>query len=79
MVLVIMVVLVMFLLHNSFWLWPLDRKLPLLLGFMPFSFSFYIGYALLSTAAIVLIVKLVWPDPPTGVLQPDNDEELMEK
>ena len=78
MVLVILAVVVMFLLHNSFWLWPLDGELPLLFGFMPFSFSFYIGYTLLATAVIALVVKLVWPDPPAGLLDPDRDEELIE-
>lgn len=62
--LVVLIVLIMFILHNSFWLWDLDARVPLLLGFMPFAFSYYIFYAILSVLALKLIIKLAWPDPP---------------
>lgn len=67
--LVCLIVLIMFLLHNSFWLWDLDARLPLLFGFMPFAFSFYVGYAVLALIAMKLIVALAWPDPPADVIK----------
>ena len=66
-IIVILIVLVMFILHNSFWLWDLDRTIALLFGFMPFAFSFYIGYAFLAVLAMGLVIKLAWPDPPQEV------------
>ncbi len=67
----------MFLLHNSFWLWPLDGRVPLVFGFMPFAFSYYVGYSLLAVLAMRLIIALGWPDPPPGVL-PRSDREQNE-
>lgn len=67
--LVVILVLIMFLLHNSFWWWDLDQELPLLFGFMPFAFSYYVLYALLAVAVMGLIIKLAWPEPPKEVLK----------
>ncbi len=67
--LVALIVLVMFVLHNSFWLWDLDNQVPLLFGFMPFAFSFYVGYTLLALAAMKAIISLAWPDPPADLFQ----------
>ncbi len=77
--LVAIIVLVMFILHNSFWLWDLDGRVPLLFGFMPFAFSFYIFYALLSVLAIIVIIKLAWPDPPADLFDFNEDKEQTER
>ncbi len=61
--LVTAIVLVMFLLHNNFWSWQLDASFPLLFGFMPFAFSYYIFYTILATAAMYITILLIWPDP----------------
>ncbi len=76
---VVLVVVIMFLLHNSFWLWGLDDRLPLLFGFMPFAYSFYVGYAVLAVVAMKLIIKLAWPDPPPELLDSAPDEESVEQ
>lgn len=76
---VVLVVMIMFLLHNSFWLWGLDDRVPLLCGFMPFAYSFYVGYAFLAVAAMKLIIKLAWPDPPAELLDSAPDEESVEQ
>ncbi len=73
--LVIMIVLIMFLLHNSFWLWNLDGRVPLLFGFMPFAYSYYIGYTILAVLAMKLVIGLAWPDPPDDLFeQPGPDK-----
>ncbi len=79
MALVVLVVLGMFILHNSFWLWNLDDRLPLLFGFMPFAFSFYVGYTLLALIAMRVIIALAWPEPPADLFQPAGDKESNEK
>ncbi|RQD75268.1 MAG: hypothetical protein D5R97_06415 [Candidatus Syntrophonatronum acetioxidans] len=63
-VLVIVIVLLMFLLHNNFWSWQLDASFPLLFGFMPFAYSYYIFYTVLATVAMYVTIVLIWPDPP---------------
>lgn len=76
---VALIVLVMFILHNSFWLWGLDDRIPLLFGFMPFAFSFYVGYTFLALIAMRIIIRLAWPDPPNEVLEPYRGEGPLEK
>lgn len=73
--LVTLIVLVMFVLHNSFWLWGLDDRIPLLFGFMPFAYSFYVGYAILAVVAMKLIIQLAWPDPPAELVELVSDKE----
>lgn len=77
--LVCLIVLVMFILHNSFWLWGLDDKVPLLFGFMPFAFSYYVGYTFLALIAMRLIISLAWPDPPADLFDAANDEGASKK
>lgn len=57
-------VLGMFILHNSFWLWKYDEIIPLLFGFMPFAFFSYVIYAFLAVAVLFVVVKIAWPEPP---------------
>ncbi len=78
MAIIIFVVIVMFALHNSFWLWQWDASMPVLFGFMPFAFSYYILYTLLATLAMALVVYLVWPDPPEELLTSQDRRELNE-
>ncbi len=78
-ILVILIVLVMFVLHNSFWLWNLDDRVPLLLGFMPFAFSFYVGYTILALIAMKVIIDLAWPDPPADAVEPEQNKESTER
>lgn len=77
--LVALIVLVMFVLHNSFWFWKLDASFPLLFGFMPFAFSYYVFYALLALAAMKLIIGLAWPDPPVELVELISDKERTEQ
>lgn len=73
--LVIVIVLIMFALHNNFWSWQFDAAFPILFGFMPFAFYYYIFYTFFATAAMYLIIMLVWPDPPEDLLSPLKAEE----
>lgn len=68
--LVAFIVLIMFLLHNNFWTWQLDGSFPILFGFMPFAFSYYIFYTVLATFAMYITISLIWPDPPEDLTAP---------
>ncbi len=74
MLMVVLTVLAMFALHNSFWLWKWDAHFPLLFGFMPFAYSYYVAYTLLATAAMAFIVKVAWPDPSEDVFKSQDTE-----
>lgn len=76
---VLLIVALMFVLHNSFWLWELDTRIPLFFGFMPFAFFYYVGYALLAFGAMRLIIALAWPEPSDNVLSSFSGEEKVEK
>jgi len=76
--LVILIVVVMFALHNSFWLWHLDDRVPLLFGFMPFAFSYYVGYAILALLAMKIIITIAWPDPPADLFERGSEKEFRE-
>lgn len=78
-ILVLLIVLVMFILHNSYWLWYLDDKVPLLFGFMPFAFSFYVGYTVLAVISMFFIIKFAWPDPPPDLFESVERREPTEK
>jgi uncharacterized membrane protein len=73
--LVALIVLIMFILHNSFWLWELDSRVPLLFGFMPFAFSYYIAYTVLAVLMMRLIIRLAWPDPSADFFNRTNEKE----
>lgn len=50
------VLLVLFVLHNDFWLW---HRADLVLG-LPIGLLYHIGYCLLVSGAMLLLVRRVW-------------------
>ncbi len=77
--LVAVLVMVMFILHNSFFLWGFDSRFPLLFGFMPFAFSYYVAYAFLALGAMKLVISFAWPDPPAGLFDDEAEGETVSK
>ena len=77
--LVLILALIMLFLHNNFWSWQYDTTSPLLFGFMPFAFYHYVIYAAITTAAIYIVISLVWPDPPEDLLLPEKIPEKLEE
>jgi hypothetical protein len=45
-------------LHNDFWLWT---NKTLVFGFLPIGLAYHMGYALLASFTMYLLVKLAWP------------------
>jgi len=56
--LTVMVVLV-YLLHQDFWLWQ-DRSL--VFGFLPVGLAYHAGYAILAAGMMAVLVKYAWPE-----------------
>jgi hypothetical protein len=57
-------VVVMLALHNDFWWW---KSRALVLGVLPVGLAWHIGYSVLASVAMWLLVRFAWPS--------DLDEE----
>jgi hypothetical protein len=53
-----LLVLGVFLLHQDFWNW---RNGGLVLGFLPVGLAYHAAYAILSAAMMWVLVKFAWP------------------
>lgn len=53
-----LLVLGVFLLHQDFWNW---RKSDLVLGFLPVGLAYHAAYTILSVAMMWVLVKFAWP------------------
>ena len=53
-----LLVLVVAVLHQDFWFWT-DRSL--VLGFVPVGLAYHIGYVLLASATLWVLVRFAWP------------------
>ncbi len=75
--LLVMVVMV-YALHQDFWNWR--RFEPLVLGFLPIGLAYHAAYSLLAAVTMALLVKFAWPAHleetiPTGRERQDAEEE----
>jgi len=64
-------ILALIVLHHDFWQW--DRMEPMLWGWAPVALWYHVGVTLLSVAALYLLARWVWPEPPN--LGRDGPEE----
>jgi hypothetical protein len=56
--LLIIVVVVVYILHQDFWLWH-DKTL--VLGILPIGLAYHAGFAILAACMMALLVKYAWP------------------
>ena len=54
-----LMVLAVFLLHQDFWNW--NKTEPLMFGFLPFGLAYHAVYAVLAAIMMALLVKFAWP------------------
>jgi len=48
-----------YLLHQDFWNW--NKAEPLVLGFLPIGLAYHVGYSILASITLALLVKFAWP------------------
>ena len=48
-----------YLLHQDFWNW--ERTQPLVLGFLPVGLAYHVGYSLMASVAMAVLVRHCWP------------------
>jgi len=53
-----LLVVAVFLLHQDFWNW---RKSDLVLGFLPVGLAYHAAYSILAAIMMALLVKFAWP------------------
>ena len=53
-----LLVLAVFLLHQDFWNW---RKSDLVFGFLPIGLAYHAAYAILSAVMMWVLVRFAWP------------------
>lgn len=54
-----LLVLGVFLLHQDFWNWR--KTEPLVFGCLPVGLAYHAGYAILAAVMMALLVKFAWP------------------
>jgi hypothetical protein len=58
-VLLTLLVVAVYLLHQDFWNWK--RATPLVFGFLPVGLAYHAAYSILAAATMAVLVKFAWP------------------
>jgi hypothetical protein len=54
-----LLVIALFALHQDFWNWRLAG--PFLLGFLPVGLAYHLGYSFAAAGVMALLVRYAWP------------------
>ena len=52
-------ILAVYLLHQDFWNWR--KAAPLILGFLPIGLAYHAAYSLLASLLMAVLVRFAWP------------------
>lgn len=55
-----LLVLVVYLLHQDFWNW--SKAEPMVLGFLPVGLAYHVVYSLVASLTMYLLVRFAWPE-----------------
>ncbi len=58
-ILLTLLVVAVYLLHQDFWNWK--RATPLILGFLPVGLAYHAAYSILASVTMAVLVKFAWP------------------
>ena len=76
-ILLTLLVVAVYLLHQDCWNW---RKIePLAFGFLPIGLAYHVGYSVLASITMVVLVRFAWPknlEDEARDARPANREEL---
>src|SRR5216683_7088786 len=68
--LLILLVVAVYVLHQDFWNWK--KPEPLIFGFLPIGLAYHAGYSVLAAITMAVLVKFAWPSHLENV-QPENE------
>ena len=79
-ILLTVLVLVVYALHQDSWNWT--RAEPLALGFLPVGLAYHAGYSILAAILMAVLVRFAWPkhleqaesETPQASNQPSHDD-----
>ena len=55
-----LLVIAVYLLHQDFWNWK--KAEPLIFGFLPVGLAYHAGYSILASVLMAVLVKFAWPE-----------------
>src|SRR5216684_8940329 len=58
--LLILLVVAVYVLHQDFWNWK--KPEPLIFGFLPIGLAYHAGYSILAAIMMAVLVKFAWPE-----------------
>jgi len=58
-ILLTLLVVGVYLLHQDFWNW--NKAEPLVLGFLPIGLAYHVAYSVLASITLAVLVKFAWP------------------
>jgi len=56
--LLVLLVLIVILLHQDFWLWT---NKTLVFGFLPIGLAYHMSYSILASLTVAVLVRFAWP------------------
>jgi hypothetical protein len=72
-VLLTLLVLAVYALHQDFWNWT--KAEPLIFGFLPIGLAYHAGYSILAAITMAVLVKFAWPKHLENVQPQDGAEK----
>jgi hypothetical protein len=58
-VLLTLLVVAVYILHQDYWNWK--KAEPLIFGFLPVGLAYHAGYSILAAVTMAILVKFAWP------------------
>ena len=71
-ILVTALILAVYVLHQDWWNW--QKVFPLVFGFLPLGLAYHVGYSILASILMAVLVKLAWPKHLENIQSPDSQE-----
>ena len=74
-----LLVLAVYILHQDFWNWK--KTEPLVLGFLPIGLAYHAAYSVLAAITMAVLVKFAWPkhlediEPDASARPPDQEAD----
>ena len=74
-----LLVLAVYILHQDFWNWK--KTEPLVLGFLPIGLAYHAAYSVLAAITMAVLVKFAWPkhleniEPEAGARPPNQETD----
>ena len=75
-ILLTLLVIVVYVLHQDFWNWK--KAEPLVLGFLPIGLAYHAGYSILAAITMALLVKFAWPKHLENIEPVSRDQQSPE-